>query len=81
MQTYPAIALAGGIPFAVIQSTGDSYVAADEARQLFGPDSSVRRFYRVKALDHGFRLGKKELMRDLDDALQWVEAAAQPTGG
>jgi hypothetical protein len=43
MQTYPAIALAGAVPFAVIQSTGDSYVPADEARQLFGPDSSARR--------------------------------------
>jgi type IV secretory pathway VirJ component len=77
LQTYPAIALAGTIPIAVIQSTGDSYVPAEEARQLFGPDSSTRRFYRIEARDHGFNGGKPELMRALDDALQWIEAAAQ----
>jgi type IV secretory pathway VirJ component len=81
LQTYPAIALAGAIPFAVIQSTGDSYLPADEARQLFGPDSATRRFYSVEAKDHGFGQGKKELMRALDNALLWIEEEAQPTKG
>lgn len=77
IQTYPAIALAGSIPFAVIQSEGDSYVPAEEARQLFGPDSPTRRLYEVDARNHGFSGGRDELIRDLDDALEWIEQAAR----
>ncbi len=74
-QTYPAIALAGPIPFAVIQSEGDSYVPADEARKLFGPNTPTRRLYEVDSRNHGFSGGKDELIRDLDDALDWIEAS------
>ncbi len=74
IQTYPAIALAGSIPFAVIQSMGDKYVSAAEARRLFGPDTPTRRLYEVEARNHGFGGGRDELLHDLDDALSWVEA-------
>ncbi len=74
IQTYPAIALAGPIPFAVIQSAGDHYVTAEEARRLFGSDTSTRRLYEVAARNHGFSGGKDALLRDIDDALTWVEA-------
>lgn len=73
IQTYPAIELAGPIPFAVIQSRGDKYVPAEEARRLFGPNSSTRRLYEVDAANHGFRGGQDELLEDLDDALSWIE--------
>jgi hypothetical protein len=74
IQTYPAIERAGSIPFAVIQSKGDSYVPAAESRRLFGPDTPTRRLYEVEARNHGFGGGRAELIRDLDDALQWIEA-------
>jgi type IV secretory pathway VirJ component len=77
IQTYPAIARAGSIPFAVIQSRGDKYVPAEEARRLFGSDTPTRRLYEVDARNHGFSGGRDELMRDLDDALAWIESAAQ----
>jgi type IV secretory pathway VirJ component len=77
IQTYPAIELAGALPFAVIQSKGDSYVPAEEARRLFGPDTPTRRLYEVDARNHGFSGGRDALMRDLDDALAWIEAAVQ----
>jgi len=77
IQTYPAIALAGSIPFAVLQSRGDKYVAAEEARQLFGPDTTIRRLYEIDADNHGFSGGREELMRDLDDALRWIEGMAK----
>lgn len=77
MQTYPAIALAGSIPFAVIQAKGDKYVPAEEARQLFGPDSPTRRLYEVDASSHGFGGGKDELLKDVDDALGWIEGTAR----
>jgi predicted alpha/beta hydrolase family esterase len=76
MQTYPAIELAGPIPFAVIQSKGDKYVPAEEARRLFGQDTPTRRLYEVDARNHGFGGGQEELIRDLDDALQWIEKSA-----
>lgn len=74
IQTYPAIARAGSLPFAVIQSKRDSYVPAAESRRLFGPDTPTRRLYEVNARNHGFSGGRDELIRDLDDALQWIEA-------
>jgi type IV secretory pathway VirJ component len=77
IQTYPAIARAGSIPFAVIQAKGDKYVPAEEARRLFGADTATRHLYEVDASNHGFRGGHDELMRDLDDALAWIEGAAQ----
>lgn len=81
MQTYPAIALAGSIPFAVIQSKGDKYVKAEEARRLFGPDTPTRRLYEVDASNHGFSGGKEELLRDLDDALKWIQEIATEKRG
>jgi hypothetical protein len=77
IQTYPAIELAGSIPFAVIQSKGDKYVPAEEARRLFGPDSATRRLYEVSAKNHGFSGGEEEMIRDLDDALAWIEGAGR----
>jgi dienelactone hydrolase len=76
MQTYPAIPLVDPIPFVVIQSKGDKYVPGDEARQLFGPDTETRRLYVVDAKNHGFRGGRAEMLRDLDDALAWIEQRA-----
>jgi hypothetical protein len=81
IQTYPAIDLFGSIPIAVIQSNGDSYVPGEEARRLFGPDTPTRRLYQVKASNHGFSGGKDELLRDLDEALTWIEGLGQTGGG
>jgi dienelactone hydrolase len=78
IQTYPAIPLVGSVPFAVIQSRADNYVPGEEARQLFGPDTATRRLYVVDAKNHGFRGGKAEMLRDLDDALAWIENRASP---
>lgn len=75
IQLYPAIALAGDAPLAVIQSAGDKYVPAAEARTLFGPDTPTRRLYEVDARNHGFAGGRAELLRDLEDALHWIEAS------
>jgi fermentation-respiration switch protein FrsA (DUF1100 family) len=73
IQLYPAIALARDIPVAVIQSTGDRYVPAAESRKLLGPDTATRRLYEVQAKDHGFSGGRDEMLRDLEDALRWIE--------
>ena len=66
---------AGSLPFAVIQGTRDSYIGAAEARKLFGPDTPRRRFYTVEG-SHTFGGARDTLMRDLDDALVWIQGIA-----
>jgi hypothetical protein len=67
--------LAGSLPFAVIQGSRDSYIGAEKARQLFGPDTPRRRFYTVEG-SHTFGGARDTLMRDLDDALAWIQGIA-----
>jgi virulence protein VirJ len=81
IQLYPALALAGQTPVAIIQSTGDKYVTAAEARKLLGPDTPTRRLYEVEAKNHGFSGGRDVLLRDLEDALQWIEKSPAGDAG
>ena len=80
--TYPALARFGAIPIAVIQSAGDSYVPAEQSRKLFGPNTDTRRLYEVDASNHGFSGGRDEMLKDLDEALEWIVATrTTPSGG
>jgi hypothetical protein len=72
IQVYPILDRLNTIPIAVIQSAGDRYVPAAEARRLMGPDTPMRRLYEVKARNHGFDGGRDQLIADLDDALAWI---------
>jgi predicted esterase len=75
---YSALKHIGGKPLAVIQSTGDRYVPAEESRRLMGPDTPTLRLYTVEAKNHGFGGGHEELLRDLDDALAWIGTFIPP---
>lgn len=73
LQTYAAIPSAGTLPFALIQGTDDTYIGAKEAHELFGPDTERRRFYEVRG-GHSFGGAARDtLMRDLDEALEWIQ--------
>ena len=72
LRTYETIPSAGPLPFAVIQGTKDSYIGAEEARRRFGPDTPQRRFYTIKG-SHTFGGARDTLMRDIDDALGWIQ--------
>ncbi len=76
IQLYAALKFLGSTPFAVIQSTNDSYVPAAESRQLLGADTATLRLYPVESEDHGFSDARDTLMHDLDDALRWIEQEA-----
>jgi pimeloyl-ACP methyl ester carboxylesterase len=78
LQMYPPLASVTGIRLAVIQSTRDHYVPAAESRKLLGPDTATRRLYAVAARNHMFGGSRDELLRDLDDALSWIESKAPP---
>ena len=77
IQLYPALALAGETPVAVIQSSGDRYVPSAEARKLLGSDTPTRRLYEVEARNHGFSGGREQLLSDLDNALEWIDRSAR----
>lgn len=70
---YPALKRFAQVPVAVIQSSGDHYVHAAEARKLLGPDTAMRRLYTVDARNHRFGGGRGQLLEDLDAALRWIE--------
>jgi len=78
---YPALDRLGSIPIAVIQSTKDSYVPSAESRKLMGPDTPTRRLYEVQASNHSFGGAKDQLLRDLDEALNWIASTIKPQGG
>jgi len=71
---YPALDRLGSIPIAVIQSTHDSYVPSAESRRLMGPDTPTRRLYEVEARNHSFGGGQDKMLRDVDEALNWIAA-------
>jgi hypothetical protein len=76
---YASIGRLGPRPCAVIQATHDGYLPAARARQLFGPDTPLRRFYTIDAKNHRFAGGKAEFSAAWLDAIRWM--AAPPAGG
>lgn len=57
---------------AVIQASGDAYLAAAQARTLFGMDSFERRFFDVPASNHRFSGGATAFRSALGQALDWI---------
>ena len=78
-ETYGLIPAIDRTPCAVIQSTRDDYLPAEQARRLFGPDTEVRRLYAVDASNHRFSGGHDRFMVALGDALKWVVAHSSST--
>ena len=77
-ETYARIARVGPRPCAVIQATGDGYLPAALARQMFGPDTSLRRFYAIDAKNHRFSGGGAAFTAAWLDAIRWM--ASPPEG-
>jgi len=72
LQLYPLLAQVAPRRVAVIQSTGDAYLHAARARELFGPDTKNRRFFGVTAKNHRFSGGAEAFATALKSALAWV---------
>lgn len=70
--TYDVLPALGAIPVAVIQSTGDQYVPAANARELFGPDTGVRRLRPIASPDHNFSGALPVLYAELTRSFQWI---------
>jgi hypothetical protein len=70
--TYARIARLGSLPCVVIQATHDDFLPAPRARELFGPDTPVRRFSAVDAKNHRFSGGKAAFDAALLEAIGWI---------
>ncbi len=70
--TYARIARLAPVPCAVIQASGDNYLPAAAARQRFGADTPLRRFYAIDAKNHRFSGGKTAFNAALLDAVHWI---------
>jgi len=60
------------LPLAIIQSTHDDYLPAEEARRLLGPDSTLRELRPIASKNHSFSDAREPLYRELRSALAWV---------
>lgn len=78
IETYAYLPQLSSLRVSVIQSTRDSYLPAEEARQLFGPDTADRQFHAIKAWDHSFTFGRDELYAQMGQSLTWISAALRP---
>jgi pimeloyl-ACP methyl ester carboxylesterase len=72
VQTYEYLPRLSTVPVSVIQSTNDGYLPADQARRLFGPDTSTRRLHAVEARNHGFSGARDELYAEARQSLDWI---------
>ncbi|MFN7982752.1 MAG: AcvB/VirJ family lysyl-phosphatidylglycerol hydrolase [Vicinamibacterales bacterium] len=73
LELYQYLPQLGSIPLSVIQSTGDNYVPAREARQLFGADTPVRRLHAIEARNHSFSNARPQLYETLRTSLVWLD--------
>ena len=71
---YPLLSRIASKRSVVIQASGDSFLPAEQARALFGPDSATRRLLAIDARNHRFNGGESAFSAALVDAVEWVSA-------
>ena len=73
-QLYQYLSRLEDMPVAVVQSTRDGYLPADEARRLFGPDTPYRWLQPIQARNHSFGGARGEMYQAAGRALDWIES-------
>jgi hypothetical protein len=71
---YPLLLQLGARRSVVIQASGDGYLPADRARELFGPDSAMSRLVAIDARNHRFSGGESRFAAALVKAVEWVSS-------
>jgi hypothetical protein len=74
---YPLLAAIAPRRTVVIQSSGDGYLPAARARELFGPDSATRRLVAIDARNHRFSGGASSFAPALVEAVDWVSSLGE----
>jgi Bacterial virulence protein (VirJ) len=70
--TYQRIPLIAPLPFSLIQSTGDDFLPAAEAKKLFGSESETDKFFAVEAHNHRFSGGSAAFSESLRESVSWI---------
>jgi len=70
--TYQLIPLVAPLPFSLIQSTGDDFLPASEARKLFGSESETDKFFAVESHNHRFSGGTAAFGESLRESMRWI---------
>lgn len=76
-ETYEYLDRLRTVPLVVIQSTRDSYLPAEAARSLFGPDTELRRFFAIPAHNHSFGGARDEMFQRMEASLSWLISVRQ----
>jgi len=79
IETYEYLPRLGAEPISVIQSTHDSYLPADAARALFGPDTERRQFHAIEARDHSFGDARAAMYDAIQASLIWIDGLIRDT--
>jgi pimeloyl-ACP methyl ester carboxylesterase len=72
VDTYLYLNRLDPFPLMVLQSTHDGYLSAGDARNLFGPDSEMRKLRAIEATNHSFHNGCQTLNQEAENALRWI---------
>jgi pimeloyl-ACP methyl ester carboxylesterase len=73
LDLYEYLPQLGPVPISVIQSTRDSYLPAEEARELFGEDTDRRRLHAIVARNHSFSGATETLYETVQRSLEWLD--------
>jgi pimeloyl-ACP methyl ester carboxylesterase len=79
IETYKYLERLGTQPISVIQSTHDSYLPADAARVLFGPDTERRQFHAIEASDHSFGDARAAMYDAIQASVIWIDGLISDT--
>jgi hypothetical protein len=71
---YPLLSRIAPRRVVIIQASGDGYLPASRARELFGPDSAMRRLVAIDARNHRFNGGESKFAVALVEAVDWVSS-------
>ncbi len=69
---YPLLSKLAPRRVVVVQASGDSYLPAVRARELFGADTATRRLVAIDARNHRFSGGESSFAAALVEAVVWV---------
>jgi hypothetical protein len=72
LDMYPLVARIAPRRAVVIQASHDNYLRAARARELFGGESSVKRFVEIAARNHRFAGGEDAFAMALREAVRWA---------
>jgi pimeloyl-ACP methyl ester carboxylesterase len=74
---YPLLSRVGPRRVVVVQASGDGYLPAARARELFGSDSASKRLIPIDGRNHRFSGGESSFAAALVDAVAWVASGGK----